>query len=247
MAFRSTAQRWRFVAWWSAGGVPVRFAAAVSKFDADPGNARRTGSGTAALGRCCPASFDANVIDLHRKRMQDSFAITFRFAELDEIEAVRAIEFEAAQRFAGIGMTGIADAQPMKADFVRRKIEMSEIIVAVNEAARCVAFVMFAPLPTRFYIEELDVLTAWAGRRIGAELIEQVNLLARKAGARQLVLSTFRDVPWNAPYYRRLGFDVIESGQLDAKLRAIRAAHVAHGLDESKRVFMCREVEGAPE
>jgi predicted N-acetyltransferase YhbS len=247
MAFRSTAQRWRFVAWWSAGGVPVRFAAAVSKFDADPGNARRTGSGTATLGRCCPASFDANVIDLHRKRMQDSFAITFRFAELDEIEAVRAIEFEAAQRFAGIGMTGIADAQPMKADFVRRKIEMSEIIVAVNEAARCVAFVMFAPLPTRFYIEELDVLTAWAGRRIGAELIEQVNLLARKAGARQLVLSTFRDVPWNAPYYRRLGFDVIESGQLDAKLRAIRAAHVAHGLDESKRVFMCREVEGAPE
>jgi predicted N-acetyltransferase YhbS len=189
--------------------------------------------------------FDAAVIDLHRKLMQDSFAITFRFAELDEIEAVRAIEYEAAQRFATIGMTGIADAQPMNADFVRRKIEACEIVVAVNDAARCVAFVMFVPLSTRFYIEELDVLTAWAGRRIGAELIGQVDVLARKAGARQLVLSTFRDVPWNAPYYGRLGFSVIESGQLDAKLRAIRATHVARGFDESKRVFMCREVAAA--
>jgi predicted N-acetyltransferase YhbS len=104
---------------------------------------------------------------------------------------------------------------------------------------------MFAPLSTRFYIEELDVLTAWAGRRIGAELIEQVDWLARKAGAQQLVLSTFRDVPWNAPYYRRLGFSVIETAQLDAKLRAIRAAHVDRGLDESKRVFMRREVAAA--
>jgi predicted N-acetyltransferase YhbS len=164
---------------------------------------------------------------------------------LDEIDAVRAIEYEAAQRFATIGMTGIADAQPMNADFVRRKIEASEIIVAMNDAARCVAFVMFAPLATRFYIEELDVLTAWAGRRIGASLLGQVDGLARKAGAQQLVLSTFRDVPWNAPYYRRLGFRVIESERLDAKLRAIRATHVARGLDESKRVFMCREVTAA--
>jgi predicted N-acetyltransferase YhbS len=189
--------------------------------------------------------FDADVIDLHRKFMQDSFAFTFRFAEPDDAEAVRAIEYEAAQRFATIGMTGIADAQPMNADFVHRKIEASEIVVALNDAARCVGFVMFAPLPTRFYIEELDVLTAWAGRRIGAALLEQVDGLARKAGARRLVLSTFRDVPWNAPYYERLGFSVIPGEQLDAKLRAIRAAHVARGLDETKRVFMCREVAAA--
>jgi predicted N-acetyltransferase YhbS len=183
-----------------------------------------------------------DVIDLHRTLMQGSLAITFRFAVPGEIDTVRAIEYEAAQRFASIGLTGIADAQPMNADFVRRKIEASEIIVALSGAVQCVGFVMFAPLPARFYIEELDVLTAWAGRRIGAALLGQVERLARMAGARQLVLSTFRDVPWNAPYYRRLGFEVIESAQLDAKLRAIRAAHVARGLDESKRVFMRREV-----
>jgi predicted N-acetyltransferase YhbS len=207
---------------------------------------RRVDAGLTGFGRYHFVGFGLCGIDLLRMlmRMQDSFAITFRFARVDEIDVVRAIEYEAAQRFATIGMTGIADAQPMNADFVRRKIEACEIIVAANDAARSVAFVMFAPLVGRFYIEELDVLTGWAGRRIGAELIGQVEVLARQAGARQLVLSTFRDVPWNAPYYRRLGFSVIANDRLDAKLRAIRDAHVARGLDESKRVFMCREVVG---
>jgi predicted N-acetyltransferase YhbS len=177
--------------------------------------------------------------------MQAPFAFAYRFAVPDEAETVRAIEYEAAQRFVTVGLTGIADARPMDVDFVRRKIEVSEIIVAVNGNGGCVGFVTFAPLAKRFYIEELDVLTAWAGRRIGARLIDEVAALAHQAGAQQLVLSTFRDVPWNAPYYRRLGFSVIESMRLDPKLRAIRAAHVARGLDETKRVFMCRDVTAA--
>lgn len=174
--------------------------------------------------------------------MQDASGVTFRFAAPHEAEAVRAIEYEAAQRFVDVGMTGIAAAQPMNLAFVRRKIDASEIVVAVHEVARCVGFVMFAPLATRFYIEELDVLTGWAGHRIGAALIERVEALARAAGVQTLVLSTFREVPWNAPYYRRLGFRVMEYDDLDDRLKAIRAAHVARGLDESKRVFMCREV-----
>ncbi|MFP3183857.1 MAG: N-acetyltransferase, partial [Paraburkholderia sp.] len=80
--------------------------------------------------------------------MQDSLAVTFRLAVPDDTEAVRAIEYEAAQRFVTVGLTGIADAQPMNASFVRRKIEAAEIIVAVDSAGRCGGFVMFAPLAT---------------------------------------------------------------------------------------------------
>jgi hypothetical protein len=34
----------------------------------------------------------------------------------------------------------------------------------------------------------------------------------------------------------------MDGDRLDARLRALRAAHIARGLDESRRVFMCREV-----
>jgi predicted N-acetyltransferase YhbS len=101
---------------------------------------------------------------------------------------------------------------------------------------------MFEPQPARIYVQELDVLTSHAGRRIGAALIEQVAQLARARRLPQLVLSTFRDVPWNAPYYRRLGFRDIAQAELDAALIARRDAHIARGLDESKRVFMRRDV-----
>jgi GNAT superfamily N-acetyltransferase len=159
-----------------------------------------------------------------------------------DADAIRAIEFEAGQRFIGVGMAGIADAPPMARDVVERKIAAGEIIVALDADATCAGFVMFEPQPERIYVQELDVLTSHAGRRIGAALIEQVAQLARARRLPQLVLSTFRDVPWNAPYYRRLGFRDIAPAQLDAALIARRDAHIARGLDESKRVFMRRDV-----
>lgn len=174
--------------------------------------------------------------------MQHASAVTFRFAAPHDANAIRTIEFEAGQRFASVGLAGIADASPMELAVVERKIAADEIIVAVAAGAAC-GFVMFEPQPTRIFIQELDVLTSYAGRRIGAALIEQVAQLARRRQLTQLILSTYRDVPWNAPYYRRLGFRDIGATELDAALIARRDAHIAQGLDESRRVFMRREVE----
>lgn len=174
--------------------------------------------------------------------MQRAPNVTFRFAVSHDASAIRTIEFEAGQRFASVGMAGIADAPPMKLELVERKIAAREIIIAVDADATRAGFVMFEPQPARIYIQELDVLTSHAGRRIGAALIEQVAQLARTRQLTQLILSTYRDVPWNAPYYRRLGFRDIEKVELDVALIARRDAHIARGLDESKRVFMRRDL-----
>ena len=45
-------------------------------------------------------------------------------------------------------------------------------------------------------------------------------------------------MPWNAPYYARLGFAQV--GELTPGMAAIRAEHLARGLDERARVFMRR-------
>lgn len=174
--------------------------------------------------------------------MQQASSVTFRFAAPHDAHAVRTIEFEAGQRFASVGMAGIADAPPMEMDLVNRKIAAQQIVVAVAAGETCVGFVMFEPQATRLYVQELDVLTAYAGQRVGAALIEQVAQLARAQQLTQLTLSTYREVPWNAPYYRRLGFRDIEEAELDAALIERRDAHIARGLDESKRVFMRRDL-----
>lgn len=174
--------------------------------------------------------------------MQSLINVTFRFAALHDAHAIREIEFEAGQRFVSVEMAGIADAPPVALELVERKIAAREIIVAVERGEMRVGFAMFEPQPERIYLQELDVLTTHAGRRIGAALIEQVAHLARERHIKQLVLSTYRDVPWNAPYYRRLGFRDIDPAELDHALIERRDAHIARGLDESKRVFMRRDL-----
>ena len=70
--------------------------------------------------------------------------------------------------------------------------------------------------------------------------MEAVAELGRARGWPALTLSTFKDVPFNAPYYRRLGFVDVET--LTPGMAQIRAEHEARGLDERARVFMRREI-----
>ena len=99
---------------------------------------------------------------------------------------------------------------------------------------------MFRPVEGCAYVEQIDVLPSHARRGIGAALLAAVAGLARARGWPALTLSTFKDVPFNAPYYARLGFEPVE--HLTPGLAKIRAEHEARGLDETARVFMQRRV-----
>ncbi|MBN3763027.1 GNAT family N-acetyltransferase [Burkholderia sp. Ac-20365] len=171
-------------------------------------------------------------------------AVHYRPAVPEDVPSIRIVEYEAAQRFVSVGLTGIAAARPMDAPFVLKKVRASEVIVAQCGEA-CVGFVMFAMLRGRIYVEALDVVPQHAGRRIGAALLDQVDERARAAGAAHVELSTFRHVPWNAPYYQRLGFSVLADDELDAALLRVRELRIARGVDETKRVFMRRTVKPA--
>jgi predicted N-acetyltransferase YhbS len=123
------------------------------------------------------------------------------------------------------------------------RIDDGRAYVAVDEQGACVGFAFYRLLDAqRLYLEELDVAPSHAGQRIGARLIEQVTARAAQEGIAEIVLSTFRDAPWNAPYYARLGFSIVDDATLDDMLREIRAHHVALGLDETQRVFMRADV-----
>lgn len=49
-------------------------------------------------------------------------------------------------------------------------------------------------------------------------------------------------MPWNAPYYARLGFRVLTDSELTDGLRKIRAEEAEHGLDRWPRVCLRRDV-----
>lgn len=154
---------------------------------------------------------------------------------LEDIETVRAIERASATRFHGTALAAIADDEPTDARTLEARIRTDDALVCADNVDAPIAFVIARPLGADIYIEQIDVAPEHGGKRLGASL-----LAAMAARGPALSLSTFRDIPWNAPWYRRLGFVDIPDDALPPLLRHIRAEHIARGLDESKRVFMRR-------
>ncbi|MQW75500.1 GNAT family N-acetyltransferase [Nocardioides sp. dk4132] len=61
------------------------------------------------------------------------------------------------------------------------------------------------------HLEQLAVQPAHARQGIGAALVQAAREEARWAGHDRLSLTTYRDVAFNAPFYRRLGFTEVAS------------------------------------
>ncbi|RZK84470.1 MAG: GNAT family N-acetyltransferase [Methylobacterium sp.] len=166
-----------------------------------------------------------------------------RAATTSEIERVREIERASASRFVGTARAALADDEPTDAATLAQRIGAGGLLVAEQDG-EAVAFVMFRQVEGCGYIEQIDVLPSHERLGIGARLIEAVGEVARGRGWPALTLSTFKDVPFNAPYYRRLGFADVEV--LTPGMAEIRAEHEARGLDEASRVFMRRAVGECP-
>jgi GNAT superfamily N-acetyltransferase len=88
------------------------------------------------------------------------------------------------------------------------------------------------------HIEQVSVHPRAARRGVGRALLAHAADRAREEGLTALTLTTFTEVPWNAPYYARLGFRPLREADLTPGLRAIRATEAGHGLDRWPRVCM---------
>jgi N-acetylglutamate synthase-like GNAT family acetyltransferase len=69
-------------------------------------------------------------------------------------------------------------------------------------------------------------------------LIEAAQQFAIDHGIKALTLTTFRNVPWNEPYYRRLGFVTLDSTELNPRLKAILRSEGQAGMPIAQRCAM---------
>lgn len=162
-----------------------------------------------------------------------------RPARAAEAALLPALEFAAQQRFQAY-MPAIASGGVTADDIFATRIEVGRCLVAADDADAPIAFLIWDILDGNAYIRELAVLPEHAGRRIGARLIDAMAGMARRRGMPMLTLTTFRDIPWNAPYYVRLGFTEMPEAEYGPDLTAMIAMQRRHGLDISKRLAMKR-------
>lgn len=166
-----------------------------------------------------------------------------RLAQADELPALERIEREAGARFAEIPALADLPEVMTPAGALPAALERAQMWVAEADGG-LVGFAYADLLDDAVHLEELDVLPAWGRRGIGAALVDAVVADARRRGLPAVTLTTFRDVPWNAPYYARLGFRILSEHELGAGLVALLAHEERRGLPRALRVAMRREVRG---
>ena len=97
-------------------------------------------------------------------------------------------------------------------------------------------------LDGHLHLEQLDVMEGHRRHGVGAALVREVCRVAASRGAREVTLTTFADVPWNAPFYARLGFTPVPE-PLPAFLQRLREGEIQVGIDQGgRRVAMGRQL-----
>jgi GNAT superfamily N-acetyltransferase len=168
--------------------------------------------------------------------------MTYRIrpARAAEAESLREIERAAARSFIAVGYPDIARHEPTPAADLRDAVTDGALFVAVAPDDSPVGFLICTEIDGDLYVQELAVHPDHAGHRLAVPLLQAAETLARRLGLAALTLTTFRTVPWNAPYYARLGFHILPDEEIGAGLRIVLARQMAAGLDMANRVAMRR-------
>jgi GNAT superfamily N-acetyltransferase len=163
-------------------------------------------------------------------------------AAADEVAALPDIERRAATLFPP-EILAAADADDVTAVPVYAEAQREgRLLVARDAAHGVVGFAHLEWIDGAAHLEELDVEPAFGRRGIGRRLVGAACAWAAARGSDRITLSTFRDVPWNGPFYARLGFEPVAESELSDALRALRHREALDGLDPAKRFVMVRRL-----
>jgi GNAT superfamily N-acetyltransferase len=149
------------------------------------------------------------------------------------------IEIAAGRLFAEIGMHDVAEDGAHETEVLAGYVAGGRAWVAERDDTVC-AYALADVLDGAAHLEQVTVHPDYGRQGIGGRLIEAVADWARGQGFGTLTLLTFRDVAWNGPYYRRLGFVDLVDSELGPELAALRAHEAELGLNVSIRGAMRR-------
>ncbi|WP_258905042.1 GNAT family N-acetyltransferase [Actinokineospora sp. UTMC 2448] len=147
------------------------------------------------------------------------------------------LEVAAGQAFREVGMPEIADHDPPSLEMLTHFTDRGRAWVSEEDVVG--AYLLAKVLDGCAHIAQVSTDPQFRGRGLGRALIDHLGHWASSHHFPALTLTTFRDVPWNAPYYRRLGFvEVPATGALADEV----AKEASLGLDPRLRVCMRRAV-----
>lgn len=165
-----------------------------------------------------------------------------RAATTDDLPALPKIERAAGELFRPLGMDLVADDDPPRPEDLRPFVDAGRAWI-YQHTDEVVAYLIADVVDGCAHIEQVTVHPRHGHRRIGAALVEHLAGWARHRELPALTLTTYRDVPWNGPYYHARGFRWLAEDELTPGLRELRRREIERGLDRWQRGCMRRDLD----
>jgi len=162
-----------------------------------------------------------------------------RAARPSDYRKLADIERRAGELFREIGMPEIADDAPYDADELAAA---PALFIATDDQGEAIGYAVVELVDGHAHLEQVSVVPEHGGQGIGTELLDAVAGWAKGQGHTEVTLTTFRDVPFNAPLYEKRGFEILPEDQWTDGLKALVAKEADRGLDTTKRVVMRRRL-----
>ena len=139
---------------------------------------------------------------------------------LDEIEA------RSDRTFLRLpGFESVIDEPRMAGDLGPDRYPGAALFIAEDE--KPIGFAYIRDLDDCTFVTQISVVPEAQGKGTGTALLEAATAVAKQSNKRGLTLTTFKDVPWNAPYYARRGFHILDDTEMGPDLAAYFVSDVA--------------------
>ncbi|MDN5857398.1 MAG: GNAT family N-acetyltransferase [Pseudonocardia sp.] len=164
-----------------------------------------------------------------------------RPATTRDFRTLREIERAAGRVFRDIDMAAVADDEPPALKVLQGYVRAGRAWTTERDG-HPIAYLIADVVDGNAHIEQVSVHPEHAHHGHGRALIEHLARWAADGAHPALTLTTFLDVPWNGPYYRRCGFRLLAADEISPGLRTLREHEAARGLDRWPRGCMRRDL-----
>lgn len=200
------------------------------------------GRGLDAAGIVADADLSAalrGAIEVFADAIAEAAPATIRLARHQDAARLPDLEQSAGELFrTAPGLEWVAGHENTPAEFYGPLIDAGTVWVAVDRDDTPVGFVSAEEVGDTLHVWELAVDSARQGQGIGRRLMGAARGHASDRGLAAVTLTTFRDVAWNAPFYQRLGYRVLEAAEITPNLAGHLSDEIGRGLPAERRCAM---------
>jgi GNAT superfamily N-acetyltransferase len=164
--------------------------------------------------------------------------ISIELAGSEHLSAIPAIELAASAMFPEADLPAEIRYLVTEDELLNEAQSEARLWVALTDDRTPVGFAMANIVDGGAHLDEMDVIPDFGRQGIGTRLMRTLIDWARLGDYPALTLITFRHIPWNAPFYERMGFVSMATAELGEELANMLQEEGKAGIDVHKRVCM---------